>query len=234
MSITRLTSLTGLLAIAALSSAQSVSFHSGNGDQNTERDAQVFTRTGSVDGSFPTLAPSDFTPTLSGENAYIFGTNPTYGHLAGGWLPNGGLSSGSEAKWIGVEQGSVYGSGSHSALYAISFNLPYTATSKLDFRFTADDRIGDANNEGLFLDGHALANTRSLFTDWNGVVENFNNIDLGVLSAGNHTLYVNVLNDGNGASGIMFEGKVSQAVPEPGTWAALGLGGLAMLRRRKK
>ncbi len=225
------TFFTAIATTAAITNAASVSFHSGNGPDF--QDSEIYTKRGSQTGSFNKLNSSDFNPTLSGEKAYIFGTPHNWNQLAWGWMPNGGLSTGSQAKWVGVDSDGAYGVNSHSALYAISFTVGSTAAATLDFTVTADDQLGDANNEGLFIDGKALANTRTE-TLWNNKLAKFNSLDLGILTAGTHTLYINVNNGGNGASGVMFEGTVTQAVPEPASMAALGLGVVGLMKRRRK
>jgi len=229
--------ISSILAVAALGQAQSsiVKFQSGNG--NGVQDSLIYTKRGDTTGPFGKLKESDFSPTLSGEKAYSFGTSANWNKLAGGWLPNGGLGNGSTARWVGVDPDGAYGTNSHSALYAISFTLDYTANATLNFKFTADDGIGDAVNEGLFMDGKAIAGTKAVGPLWNSKVASFSNLDLGLLSAGTHTLYMNVQNYGNGPSGIMFEGSVTQAtstpVPEPASMAILGLGLAGLLKRRR-
>jgi PEP-CTERM motif len=219
----------GIVA-ATVSQAQSsvVKLQSGNG--NGAQDSKIYYQKGTASGAFSKLNQSDFTPKLSGQQAYILPGR------ANGWLPNGGLGNGSTAKWIGASANA--NATGNSALYAISFNLAYTATTSLTFKFTSDDQIGDTNNQGLFIDGKAIANTKSKKTDWNGVTETFSNLDLGILSAGTHTLYIDVFNNGAGPSGLMFDATLTQnttqAVPEPATLGVLGLGFIGLMKRRRK
>jgi hypothetical protein len=138
----RALSLGFVVSAAALSQAQSsiVHFQSGNGDG--AQDSKIYTQRGTTTGSFPTLAPTDFSPTLSGEKAYQFGTPANWGVLAGGWLPNGGLSAGSTARWVGVDPDGAYGVPSHSAIYAISFKPRLHRRSDLEFPVYVGRRAG--------------------------------------------------------------------------------------------
>ncbi len=195
---------------------------SGNG--NGDNDSKITALAGSETGPFHPLTASDFASALTSDHAFIF-NYPAYG-----WVRSLGDSSG--AKWVGVDQNGYYAN-SHSALYAVSFDVVQTITNaQLSLRFSVDDTLGDANNEGVFIDGHALANSKS-GVDWNGVIEN-KSFGLGNLAAGTHTLYFDVNNIADGPSSLIFNANIrSQAVPEPATYAALGLGIIGLIRTRK-
>jgi hypothetical protein len=115
----------------------------------------------------------------------------------------------------------------------MAFHLNSNASdAMLHLDFSVDDKLGDANNQGLFIDGNAIANSSS-GVDWNGIVES-HNYDLGALSAGDHHLYFDVLNSGAGPSGIIYSGSITaQAVPEPGSFVALGIAAAGLIRRRR-
>jgi hypothetical protein len=216
-------SLSALVAGVVVANAD-ITFHSGNGGGS--QDSIITAVAGSQSGSFATLTSTDFANAKNGSKAFILAG------LAGGWISD--LGDGSGAKWIGVDD---YGWNnsftSHSALYAMNFDWANsTPDATLNLRFSVDDQFGDANNEGLFLDGVAIANSKSA-TDWNNQVEN-KTYDLGSLTAGQHTLYFDVYNSGSGPSGAIFSGSIqAQAVPEPASMAALGVGIVGIARRRR-
>jgi len=209
---------------AAISSAQLATFHSGNGGGST--DSQITATPGDITQDFHQLVSQDFTNARTGPSAYILSP------LAAGWVSD--LGDGSGARWVGLEaRAGDNSTHSESGLYAIDFNLASSASdAALNLRFSVDDQLGGVNNEGLFLDGHAIAGSRSQ-TDWNNQIED-KHFFLGSLAAGTHTLYFDVVNSGNGPAGIIFNGDI-QAVPEPAPMAALGFGALGIvLRRRSK
>ena len=172
---------------------------------------------------------SEFAPLTAGDFANA--TSSVSVANAGGWVDpnsaawtsNGGDSS---ATWVSV--------GQTTGLYKIDFT---TGTDAVNASFTitysVDDQLGGANNEGIFFDGAAIAGSSTGIL-WNNGVEQ-KTYSIGNLSAGTHSIYLNVTNSGGGPSGAIFNGTVAgEAVPEPATMAILGLGAAAMLRRKKK
>ncbi len=223
--LVRFVSLSVLIAGAAISNAQVISFQSGNGNVGG-LDSKITAISGPQTADFAALTSTDFSNVKGGNAASIL--TP----LAAGWVS--GLGGTSTAKWVGLEpRAGDNSTHSESGLYAINFNVG-SAMSKaqLDLKFSVDDQLGGSNNEGLFLDGSAITGSRS-FTDWNNQIES-KSFDLGSLSAGQHTLYFDVVNSGNGPAGLIFQGSVhNQAVPEPASFAAVGIGLLGIARRRR-
>lgn len=137
-------------------------------------------------------ASSEFAPLTAGDFASATGSVSVAN--AGGWVDpnsaawtsNGGDSS---ATWVSV--------GQTSGLYKIDFT---TGTDAVNASFTitysVDDQLGGSNNEGIFFDGSALAGTSTGIL-WNGGVEQ-KTFSLGNLSAGTHSIYLNVTNSGGG------------------------------------
>jgi hypothetical protein len=220
--LAKVASFSLMIAGAALSNAQIINFESGSGSGT--QDSSITAIAGNQTSDFSTLTAQDFTNARNGANAYILSP------LASGWVS--GLGAGSTAKWVGLEStAGNNGYVSESGLYAMNFDVASAMSSaKLNLIFSVDDQLGGSNNAGLYLDGVAIPGSSS-YTDWNNQIES-KSFNLGGLSAGTHTLYFDVVNSGNGPAGIIFKGNV-QAVPEPTSMAALGIGAIGLIRRRR-
>jgi hypothetical protein len=224
--LVKLFSLISVVAIGAAANAQ-ISFQSGNGTVGGH-DSRITVLEGPSTADFSTLTGADFNDAKHGKHAVILPS------LASGWVSR--LGGGSTAEWVGLS--STAGNNSYAsdtALYAISFDVQHKISDAvLDLTFSVDDQLGGSNNEGLFIDGHAIANSNSPVL-WDGQIAS-DSYNLGTLNRGEHTLYLDVVNSGGGPSGVIFQGQIQsacQSVPEPAPIAILGVGALGFIRRRR-
>jgi len=164
----------------------------------------------------------DFSSARVGQSAYIV---PSY--LITGWIPDG-VSTSPDALWINCNE--AYAAG--SALYAIPFSLTETQNVNLDFRWAIDNGLGDPINSGLFVNGTAISGKNSASPAEFVSVHQLLNIDITpYVVPGSNYLYVYQYDFG-GVSGSQFTAVVT-AIPEPATLLLLGLGSLALRRRRR-
>jgi len=174
------------------------------------------------------LGAADFTAARAGAAAFVIAPHPA-------WKQH--LTIDPAANWIGTSA-SAAAEGS-TALYAIDFTITdaLIASATIDFSFLVDNDLGDTLNEGLFINGNAVAGTKLL-----GVkAEHFNqdhaflNLDItSLVHAGLNTLYINAP-DWGGPAGMQFSAKIDTvAVPAPGAalLASLGLGLTGWIRRK--
>ncbi len=168
---------------------------------------------------------ADFTNALATPAVLV--TTP---HAA--WGLNGTLPGYASAQWISTNATPTLVAPS-SALYAIQFIWTgAVANAVLDFSAYVDNYLGDLNNQGLFLNGVAIAGTA---TPTASLLGNFKapGIKLAGLNVssmlvqGVNTLYVNATSPG-GAAGIMFGATIS-TVAVPSSISLLALGLLLML-----
>lgn len=208
------------LAAAALSQAGSYSFRSGNAAIGSLDPNTIFAPV----SNSTALTYADFNNALGGAHATVIGYYP------GAWEPN--LQADPSAEWISTD-GSQY---AVSALYATKLIVPeYATTATLHLDFSVDNTLGnlDTGDVGVYLNGHAIATAvvgGSFGQDYT--------FDSGEISQylynGDNFVELGAYNSG-GPGGFIFSGTITtQAVPEPASVAALGLGAFGLLRRRRK
>ncbi len=181
---------------------------------------------GPANSPIPTFTPAQFQSAQTGPNAYVVNNHPRW---------NASLSTNPDANWIATSPTGSAGNG-NSALFAIPFQItdPTLVSATLEMRYVVDNHIGDASNEGLFLNGVGVSGTKTGIlgsTAFNFENEQFvfvANIH-SLLNFGDNTLYVN-LADLGGSGGIMFDAVIrttsatSSVIPGPGVVPLFGLG----------
>ncbi len=115
-------------------------------------DARVRFLAGPAGGFGRVLSASDFTAAASGPSANVIAPD-------GGWRAN--LAADSAAQWIGT---GATAASSATGLFSLDFTLgpDPIARATLDARCLVDNFLGDAQNEGLFLNGSPLPGTKLL------------------------------------------------------------------------
>jgi hypothetical protein len=213
--------------LAAISTcpAATVFLHSGNG--GGANDTLVTFELGSSGGAFGPLTPADFAAAASGPAAFIIAPHPA-------WIPS--LPANPSALWLGTNPNAS--AGGNTALYAISFTLPFNVSSaSLDFFFAVDDVLGTGANQGIYLNGIAAGPSGGEFT---AQYEISNPSVGGSLHAGTNTLYINATN-GSGPAGLIFSATIvtqdiiPTGTPEPSSFLlTLTSAGLWLGLRLKK
>ncbi|MBX3323831.1 MAG: hypothetical protein KF757_12665 [Phycisphaeraceae bacterium] len=176
-------------------------------------------------GTIP-LTAANFAAASSGPMAYVIQPHNAWTAL---------LPSDNQARWINPD---IFNAANplgapRSAIYAINFTVPNwasatSATFSMDWMI--DDVLGDNSNVGIYINNPAQGLNISggnFATPTNG----FANIPTSWLGL-NNTLYIYQWDAGAVVSGIIFSGSI-RVVPTPASAALLGLGALAITRRRR-
>jgi hypothetical protein len=206
--------------------AATVVLHSGNGGGAT--DTLVTFELGPGGGTFPLFTGADFAAAVSGPAASIITPNPAW---------HASLAADPAALWIGTNPSAA--SNGNTALYAISFNLPFNVSSaNLDLFYSVDDTLGTGANQGAYLNGSAVAPSGGDFFAQHSV----SNPAVGpLLHAGTNTLFINATN-GSGPAGLIFSATITTqdiiptgGAPEPSSALLIvSAAALGVWRRRRK
>jgi hypothetical protein len=216
-----------LMATGAAHADVTIVLESGNGAIGGT-DSLITMDVGPANGPFTT--PLDFAAADSGDPALIVNKHPA-------WKAQ---LDGTTAKWVASDPRG------RTALFAIDFTLPFAPSSAtLDFRYLIDNELGDATNEGLFINGVALADSKRLgvVTTWFKFDQVFDQFDItSLVDAGENTLYINAVDRG-GDAGLQFQATINAieaapgpgVIPAPGAFVlgAMGLGMVGWMKRRK-
>jgi len=222
-----------VVALSGGAQAETITLRSGNGTV-PGTDSLITMKIGPANSPFGALTAGDFADARTGANAFLIDNHPA-------WKDH--LDSDPSAEWIsshasGASEGST-------ALFAIDFTISAASISSaiLDFSFLIDNDLGDAVNEGLFVNETAVAGTKLLGGNQSyfQVDQGFTGLDITALvNSGANTLYVNAVDLG-GPGALQFSatidvtaGELEVAIPEPAALAllAVGLMGTGLLRRR--
>ncbi len=180
-----------------------VTLRSGNGSV-PGTDSEITFLEGPQNSGFPsTFDSDDFDDARAGANAFIIVPH-------GAWKDN--LDSDPTANWIATR--STAATDGWTGLYAIDFEIPEGLESAtMDFAFLVDNVLGDANNEGVFINGTPLDSTKG---GGFGSDTTFSSIDIfSLLNSGTNTLYVNARDTG-GPGALEFSATITViATPPP-------------------
>jgi hypothetical protein len=243
-----------LVASRLPADAESLNFYSGLSSDGTH-DSQIHMLTGPIDGPLTNdfSSPATFSAALNGSSAFMvtphsaWASFASYAYQSPTWSwddydaglygpdadPWASVSTG-PARWISSDPNGGAG-GAFTALYAITFNLPNFSSASISLKFAADQGLGTTANNGLFLNGNALAGSGGC--NYSSLLTFDNNDVTALLQPGDNILYLYNVNYG-GPSGVIFDATVNYtpaSVPEPSASALLGLSGLIglMLHRRR-
>lgn len=177
---------------------------------------------------------ADFAGAASGPPAHVI--NPY-----GVWTP--GISD-PAARWINFDgtffnaDGTVgpgYGTPG-SCLYAVPFTITTVGitSASLSLEFAVDDYLGDqpfggGNPAGLYVNGISTGYDGGNYASPTITVQNIT----GMVSTGTNYLYLYQRDAGVLVSGLIFSATIT-VTPAPGAAAMLGLGALAVTRRRRR
>lgn len=136
---------------------------------------------------------ADFAAARTGPNALVLPS------LAGGWPLQ--LPASPQAQWIDTA------AGSHSALYAIPFQVTQTfASAVLTLQFVADDSLGDPAQAGVYVNELPVPDTSNVGSYY--YVETLARGEIGpMLQQGSNWLYLYLHNTG-GRGGLLFHASI--------------------------
>lgn len=219
-----------LLAIVPLAQAD-LTFHSGNGADDMP-DSLITYRAIPQDAMF-----------TAGDLGLTTDHATVISHY-GDWKER--LDGDTSAEWISTRDDTS----SDSAIFSLSVGPVSAGPQYLHFAYLVDNYLGTSHDNGfggndgfagIYVNGTALSGSRDPIGGFNSDLY-FNSGDISSLlsTSGTNIIQVVLGNDssqGGSPAGLIFSGSINnsaQAVPEPGTLAALGLGALTMLRRRAR
>jgi hypothetical protein len=150
-------------------------------------------------------------------------------------------------KWISYAQtgwgptdispGNTSLDGPPTAIFTETFTLDAPSVAGSLVSFWADDTAGifiDANPVPLFaLPPNVVVGTWCLDTSISCQPSKGGTVDLAGLSAGTHTLTIKAYQIGGATFGLLYEGAVITAIPEPATFVLFSLGMAFLLVRRR-
>jgi len=197
------------MCAAGAAQTVSVTVRSGNAPTGIDPDVRVLALPLGLPPP-PPFGPEQFIDAQAAPNAYV-----PVPHSA--WKQ--GLSTDPVARWVAVtpDAASVE---PPSGLYVIEFDLPgpLIASASMDIAVAVDNTLGSSNNEGIYVNGVALAGTKA----GPGVDKEVDYIGLDITNlvhAGGNQLYVYNQNE-QGPGGVMFSATIT-ATPLI-TWTDLG------------
>ena len=189
-----------------------VTLRSGNGSVPGS-DSKITFLEGPQNSAFAdAFVPADFASARAGSNAFIIVAH-------GSWKAN--LDSDPSAEWIGTRATAV--TDGWTGLYAIDFEVPSGLESAtMDFDFLVDNTLGDANNEGVFINGTPIDSTKG---GGFGSDTSFSSLDIfSLLNTGTNTLYINAVDTG-GPGALQFSATITiEATPPSGSGGTPGIG----------
>lgn len=212
--------------------AGTIAIRSGNGPVGG-LDSEITMLVGPANGAFgAAFGPAHFAAAESGPHAFVSVSD-------GAWKSH--LDADPAAEWITTRFISGPGVWSDTALFAVPFDLPASpiGAATLDFRFLVDNDLGDALNEGLFLNGAPIPGTKLL-----GAVsahfqsdQAFLGLDVSsFVQPGHNVLHVYQF-DRDGPSGLQFSAEFAfTTVPLPSAaWSGtVVIAGILILRRGRR
>ena len=196
----------------ASASTEAVSIRSGDGPF-FGTDSSITMLVGPQDTGFNVpLTPADFAAASSGSSAIVIPNHPA-------WKPT--LTVDPDAKYISTHaihpnSHPSIGAVLSTALYAVDFEITSATidSGTLDIYFLVDNQLGDTANEGVFINGIPVANTKGGSF---GADNSFLGRDItSMVHPGTNTLYVLGVDVG-GPSGLQFHVDMAIESTPPNT-----------------
>ncbi len=193
---------------------QAISIKSGSGSLFGP-DSSVRMLVGPAETGFNVaLTPAQFDAARNGPAAFVIPNHPA-------WKPH--LTVDPSANWIGTHAVNPNTFGPNfalaTALYAVDFEITSAAidSATLDIYLLSDNTIGDSANEGVFINGIPVANTKDVGGAAFGADRSFTNRDItSMVHPGTNTLYV-LGADLGGPAGVQFHADIDVVATPPDT-----------------